>query len=834
MASAPPDPAPLIQSAPPTGGGGAGQGLPTADLLAPVNRDPSNRLSLLAPSAADSAQNHGISAPWHPAAGPGGGAALPPRGGSGASNPTRVASRASTASARLPQSTPAANGEGNSAALLAAAASASASNGAGAGGAPGAGTGAAPTPFRMTGGGTSGPAGTGAGETTKTNAAPGSTADTSLGGSSGGATNAASTISPTASNASGPSQESFPYFPLYVLDVNDGVVLFPGVDQLANTGHSVLLQAQVSGTTVSSYNWNTSGISADATSISGGSTYQLSFEWNGPYASSHVDPITLSVTDSNSHIETYTYDFQLMQGGGTAIRGDGNATWPTSLSPDTISAADPAWTSDGVSVDPNSGVLDTSIPLPSYNPNVSANDLTYDSITANPLPIIIAENTLSSSSAVPTKVSATLTFNGTVGTTYYYNTSTLNPGDVQQIALQATSASNLSTGRYSYSVQIVDHGATNTTITYSGSTDLINQSSSAFGDGWTLDGLEQIFPVSGGVILSEGGGGNSLWFAGSFGSGGGTFTTPAGDFSTLVENSGGTFTRTLPSGDRITFNSGGYETATIDLNGLHTTYGYTSNRLTSITDSYSNVTSLTYNGSNLLQSIEDPALRFTTFTMSGGSLKAVEQADGSHITYTYDGSGRMTELEDPMAATVTIAYDSAERVGTITRPDLTTEKFSAYQEQGWTNSGTSGSPAPATLMAAAAAAYTDPNGNVTSLRPDWYGLGMTGVAVDALGDVATYDISSNGLPTVTIDPLNRISTYTYDSLGNVTGLANPDGTKESYTYNSDSEVLTATNENGGVTSYTYLCSWQPQTESFFAQSAWRVARSANLGVLRAA
>jgi hypothetical protein len=96
MASAPPDPAPLIQSAPPTGGGGGGQGLPTADLLAPVNRDPSNRLSLLAPSAADSAQNHGISAPWHPAKGPGGGAALPPRGGSGASNPIRDGSRAST------------------------------------------------------------------------------------------------------------------------------------------------------------------------------------------------------------------------------------------------------------------------------------------------------------------------------------------------------------------------------------------------------------------------------------------------------------------------------------------------------------------------------------------------------------------------------------------------------------------------------------------------------------------------------------------------------------------------------------------------------------------
>ena len=134
------------------------------------------------------------------------------------------------------------------------------------------------------------------------------------------------------------------------------------------------------------------------------------------------------------------------------------------------------------------------------------------------------------------------------------------------------------------------------------------------------------------MILSEGGGGDSLWFAGSFGSGGGTYTTPAGDFSTLVLNSNGSYTRTLPTGDQITFNSGGYETATIDLNGLHTTYGYTSNLLTTITDPYSNVTSLTYNGSNLLQTIEDPAGRLTTFTMSGGNLTAVQQADGSHIS----------------------------------------------------------------------------------------------------------------------------------------------------------------------------------------------------------
>ena len=143
-------------------------------------------------------------------------------------------------------------------------------------------------------------------------------------------------------------------------------------------------------------------------------------------------------------------------------------------------------------------------------------------------------------------------------------------------------------------------GPSGSTVTYSGTATLINQSSSAFGDGWTLDGLEQIIPASGGVILSEGGWGASLWFSGSPGSGGGTYTTPAGDFSTLVKNGDGSYTRTLPTGDEVTFNSGGYETATIDLNGLHTTSGYTSNRLTTITDPYNEIVTLSYGGSNLL------------------------------------------------------------------------------------------------------------------------------------------------------------------------------------------------------------------------------------------
>ena len=172
------------------------------------------------------------------------------------------------------------------------------------------------------------------------------------------------------------------------------------------------------------------------------------------------------------------------------------------------------------------------------------------------------------------------------------------------------------------------------------------------------------------------------------------------------------------------------------------------------------------------------------------------------LSFVFD-SGLLTQLEDPMTNLVTISYDSAGRVGTITQPDLTTEEFSADQEQGWTNSGTSGSPAPATLLAAAGSTFTDANSNVTTIRPDWWGLGTAGQLTDALGDTETFDYNSNGLPTIVIDNLNRITQFTYNSQGNITEEIYPDGTDEKFTFNSDSEVLTDENADGDTTSYTY-------------------------------
>ena len=593
---------------------------------------------------------------------------------------------------------------------------------------------------------------------------------------------------------------AFANFPVYTLDYNAGSVLPPGTERLATLGANMDLRAQVENTAVASYSWDTSGLT-DATTIAGANGYDLTFQWDSSVSTAATNSATLTVTNTSGQTQVQTYTFQVPAGSGTA--GTGTATWPQSLSPDTVSTAAPSFAAHGATVDANSGSLGTSITLPSYNPNVPAVVLSYDSVTASPLPIITVPHALDPAQAVPGQVAAQLTFNGSAGSTSYYDTSQLQPGDVQQIALQANAAS-LATGRYPYSVSIGDTRGSTTTTTVTGSTTVINDSGSVLGSGWGVDGLEKIIPASGGVILDLGSGGNSLWFATGSGS---TYVNPAGEFSTLVANSGGTYTRTLTDGTMIQFNASGEEVSDLNRNGVGLTYAYDgSGRLSTIGDSYGNATTFTYDSTTgLLDAIADPAGRTTSFAHSGTALSGVTLPDGSTWGYASTGSGQVTRITDADGNAVAVTYDSAGRVGTITNPDATSESFTAAQEQGFVpaGSGTPGSPATPTLLAQAGASYTDPLGNVTNLYPDWQGLGLTDVTSDPLGSVTSNERDGNGLARVIVDPLSRITQSAYDATGNVTRTINPDGTMTSATYNGLAEPLTMTDELGRTTTYTY-------------------------------
>ena len=93
-------------------GGGGGGSVPTAATAASTN-DSEDLLTFNTPSQSGSTET-GFSTPWQPAKGPGGGAALPPRGGSvGGPRGSRPAVRGSIARPTLPPSIPSAHVGGN-------------------------------------------------------------------------------------------------------------------------------------------------------------------------------------------------------------------------------------------------------------------------------------------------------------------------------------------------------------------------------------------------------------------------------------------------------------------------------------------------------------------------------------------------------------------------------------------------------------------------------------------------------------------------------------------------------------------------------------------------
>ena len=122
---------------------------------------------------------------------------------------------------------------------------------------------------------------------------------------------------------------------------------------------------------------------------------------------------------------------------------------------------------------------------------------------------------------------------------------------------------------------------------------MLNQSTSAFGDGWTLQGLEQVIPATdnSGVILSLGDNGAEPLVRRQSRRGeqlhhpGGRLLDPDQDQHAATPARWPTAPRSpsIPTATR---------SATIDLNGLHTTYTFSSGLLTKITDPYGNVTTL--------------------------------------------------------------------------------------------------------------------------------------------------------------------------------------------------------------------------------------------------
>jgi YD repeat-containing protein len=593
---------------------------------------------------------------------------------------------------------------------------------------------------------------------------------------------------------------------LYVLDMNNGLTIPASTTQNTFSTWSENLLAQVSAATVSSYSWSTTA-APDATNVTGANSQNLQLTWASFTGAARTDTITLTTTNSDGSHQSQTITFQVAGTDSPAYsstRPTTSSTWPSVVTPDTLLAGQQGTGAGPAGVGQVAGNLQTGFMLPTYNPGVPALALVYSSIAAaSGTPIFNVHYQLNPSGSLPATVTVSVSVNNGTSQRATWSTTNLNPGDILELPVQGN-ASGLATGRYPYSITVTPSSGSATT--YTGNFDIVNQSSSAFGAGWSLNYVNQVVSVSGGVILVEPGG-YSLWFASA---GGNNYTTPAGDFSTMTKNGDGSWTRTLPNGTKQNFSTAGLQTSIVDRVGNTTSFGWNaSNQLTSITDMNNLVTTLSLNGSGKVTQITDPASRSTKLAFSGNQLTSITQPDNRVWSYGYDSSSDISTVTDPLSQTATYTLGSGNnRVTGVSLPGSISQSYQPVDLVGWqlfsTGSGpVDPTPPVAALLAAAPETYTDGLNNNWQYGMDWLGFGRLVTASDPLADTALTARDSNGLPWLSADALARRTRDFFDSNGNVTKAVYGDDTKDQYSYNSFSEVTQHTDQTGGVWTYNY-------------------------------
>ena len=429
--------------------------------------------------------------------------------------------------------------------------------------------------------------------------------------------------------------------------------------------------------------------------------------------------------------------------------------------------------------------------------------LVYNSDATNVRPIVQVTIPSANNAALPSSVTATMTWNGSaVGGTYTYSTTGDSPGDPLTLAVQLPSTSVVSTtGRYPWSVSVQIPGQS--TQTFSGTAFVVTQDASPFGAGWTFGPTDQLVSIAASGSAPAGmlrvyGTGEYSFYTGTV-----TFSSPADDAGVL-SLTGGTYTYTATNGETETFNSGGYETQWASADGNETLqFRYNgSNQLTGVTAIDGALTTVSYSSTqDLIQTVNS---RTTTLALdTHGNLTQITNPDGGVHTFSYDTTTNLHHLTGETFADLQNewAYNASSGA-------LATATWGSATAGGQTNpSVTAVSPEAVQGLTAAVgttplASETDGDGHTTQWQLDAQGRPLVQVAPD--GGVTQYALNADGWVTAETDALGRTTSYALDSDGYVTQQTNPDGSTLGYQYQASFHALVSmTDERGDTTTYAY-------------------------------
>ncbi|MDA2924147.1 cadherin-like domain-containing protein, partial [Acidobacteria bacterium AH-259-L09] len=463
-----------------------------------------------------------------------------------------------------------------------------------------------------------------------------------------------------------------------------------------------------------------------------------------------------------------------------------------------------------------SGSIETDFSLPTYRSVGVSRGLrfVYNTGWASPRPVIPFNSTIGVTTAVPQTLSYKLAVGGVdQGTEIFLSTTGLQQNKDETLRSAVSFDGSIFTT--AYTIRSTNNYLTSrVSADLDGQTLLRNETESAFGVGWALEGVERIFTNFDGslsVVTSD----NELVLftpqeaAPPFVN----FDPPAGNFSTLVKNPTGTFTRTLKDGTQINFDTAGRQTSQVDRNGNTTSFGYDAGgRLTSITDPAGLITILAYTG-GLLSSVTDPAGKVTSFTHDfAGNLTQVTFPDTATRIFAYDERHLMISETNERGLTAQRQYDSLGRFVTGTRADGSSASATNIQAVGFVDPasgvGTQALPAPVTRPEDAENTLTDGKGNTTSFETDSFGA--TTRQVDALTQVTLIERDENGNPTRITRPNSAVVTMTYDALGNLLTSTDAVGATTTFTYDPTfNQVTSILDPKGNTTTINYDLSGNP-------------------------
>ena len=466
--------------------------------------------------------------------------------------------------------------------------------------------------------------------------------------------------------------------------------------------------------------------------------------------------------------------------------------------------------------------------------------LSYNSGSASPRPIIGATIGLPRSVLSPRFISAKIRVGGEEKPgTIYTDTDDMDELIGENMRQKVIyDASELATGIYSYDLLITSHfaGEASATGIVSGDSMVVNQGASDFGAGWSLSGHHQLYQDLSGNVMLRSGNSAARMFAKQEG---GSFLSPAGDYSVLVKEGSG-YVRTLKNGLRYTFNADGLLAHIKDRNNNITLYCYVegSERLKYIEDPTGRRTHFVYNAAGKVTRITGPAGRATEMAYDGsGNLVTITNPDSSVRRFQYDGEHRLVGkvMENGMVSNY--GYDGFGRVSSniISGGGSVSVRPAAIHglEGLAVDQGSMGSPLGVLLPEDESGRFTDKNGNVDAVRVNSFGAVIE--HRNALGQRSQVVRDENNNPTTTVDALRRRVFNRYDSKGNLTqswhelsravtrysyeatfnqvsAVLDALGNRTAFSYDSRGNLLQVTDANGGAVKFTYNIAGQVETQ----------------------